>query len=728
MNMRDTQGNEVPEKERHGLPDSVSDEELVKEIMDSLKRSRDHRSEWRSDAHEDYEFFAGRQWEEEDISSLEEQGRPVVVFNRIVRTINAVSGVEVQNRQEVRYFPRKVDQSPPPAPPGSPPMPQPNDSMFSDIMNDAGKWVRDQNDAEDEESESFQDCLICGEGWTETRMDYERDPQGMIIKDRIDPLYMLVDECSKKRNYEDARWVAYIKDYPLKEAQEMFPDIDVFTKGQFWGEDGYRSGGGGSGGYGDPHDADNAWKYENESTGDMAQPSKVSVIIFQCYKVVPAYILLAPEGKTVILESNRYAQAKPYLDMLGVKPVKSKMRKYHQYIVAGGKLAEKSEIRCQDFTLKCMTGIRDRNNGTWFGLVSLMKDPQRWANKWLSQVQHILNSNAKGGYFVEVGAINNMRKFEEEAAKPNSITLLNQGGLAKVQEKKAPPYPDGIDRLLNYAVQAVNDIPGVNLEMLGQTDRDQPIGLERERKMAGITVLANFFDALRRYRKSDGRILASFIRDYMADGRLIRIVGDNGSQYIPLVRDRMAFSYDIVVDDSPTSPNVKDRNFAILMQLIPIAMQAQIPIPPDILEYAPLPEDLIQKWKAMLQPDPQEQARKQKMQQIQDELAQLSVMQAQLDIQQSQADIEKTGSESQKNMAQAEKDMSVGQEQSALAMQKFGIIGGDHELKAQQMAQDQNRKDIELAMNQRRKMLEVQLDALIRANKNVTVPSLATIQ
>ena len=692
--------------------DDIDEEALRLEIKENLRRSRNDRSEWRQEAREDYAFFAGDQWSDEDQTKLDEEKRPAVVFNRIVRTINAVSGIEIQNRQEVRYYARNIV---PDSPPG-----QPNDSGYSDVMNQATKWVRDQNGAEDEESESFQDDLICGEVWTETRMDYDTNPQGMVIKDRIDPLTTLVDPDSRKRNYDDAKWVAYVKDYSVKEIRSMYPELESFNTGAFWGDSVDNSGA--------PHDADNDWKYQNDQSSKMMESGKVAVVLYQCYKLVPAYIIITEQGNVVTIDKKRYDLVKNVVLPQSVKVIKTKQRVYHQYIMVGDQFAAKYKIKCNDFTLKCMTGIRDRNKNKWFGLVRMMKDPQRWANKWLSQIQHILNSNAKGGYFVEVGAVNNIRKFEDQVSDPASVTVLNSGGLAKLKEKQSPEYPQGIANLLTYAITAINDIPGVNLELLGQADRDQPIGLEVTRKQSGITILANFFDSLRRYRKADGKILAYFIREFIADGRLIRIVGQQGANYIPLMKDKMAFEYDIVVDDSPTSPNVKDRNFAILMQMIPLAIQAQIPIPPEILDYAPLSEDLVQKWKQMLQPDPKQQQQQQEVQQLQQQMAQIQAMQAQLDLMETQATIQKIGSETAKNYATAEKDKAVGEEQQALAMQQMGVVHGEQQLKNQEFMATQRRKDLELMLNQQRKSLEVRLNAILEAHKQLRVPSMPMIQ
>jgi hypothetical protein len=47
------------------------------------------------------------------------------------------------------------------------------------------------------------------------------------------------------------------------------------------------------------------------------------------------------------------------------------------------------------YSWACITGELDRNKGHWFGLIKTMRDPQMWANKWLSRILHILNTMAR---------------------------------------------------------------------------------------------------------------------------------------------------------------------------------------------------------------------------------------------------------------------------------------------------------------------------------------------
>jgi hypothetical protein len=573
-----------------------------------------------------------------------------------------------------------------------------NDSGYADFMSQVSKWVRESCDAEDEDSEAFVDLIITGYGWTETRMDYETNPKGEgdIKIDRIDPLEMLVDPDSKKGNCVDARWVAHIKEMTKREFEEKFPG-EEFVGSRFWNSDLDK----------EPHDAQNAWKYENDQSDKLSKHKTTWVAQYQYYERKPFYKVLSPDGNMLEFPEDRFAVMKEQLDLMGVKYIKYLKRVYKECFINNKKILSERDLGCDHFTFQSMTGLRDRNNSWFTGLVELMKDPQRWANKWLSQIQHILNTSAKSGYLAETGAFKNKRDAETALSTPGSIIELNTGGLAKLQQMEAPRYPEGIDRLLQYALQSINDVPGVNLELIGMANRDQAIGLEESRKQAGVTILAVFFDSLRRYRKIQGRVLAYFIREYISDGRLARIVGEEGAKNVPLMKDKLAFDYDVVVDDAPTSPNMKERIYPVLNQTIGMALQAGIPVPPDVLDFAPLPDNLIQKWKSNImsaQKDP-----------TKDQMKQMQMMDMQLELQKKQAEVQKITSDVTYNYARAEQAHATSQDESAQAMQKMGMSQMEHQMKYEQMLKDQGRKDIEMALNQHRKMLEAQMNAKIKA-------------
>ena len=86
----------------------------------------------------------------------------------------------------------------------------------NELLTSAAKWFRQQCDAEDEESNAFRDLVVCGMGWTKTRLDCD-DPEGDPKVDRTDPLEMCWDRNAKKRNVVDGRRLAHIRrDVPIE--------------------------------------------------------------------------------------------------------------------------------------------------------------------------------------------------------------------------------------------------------------------------------------------------------------------------------------------------------------------------------------------------------------------------------------------------------------------------------------------------------------------------------
>jgi hypothetical protein len=264
-----------------------------------------------------------------------------------------------------------------------------------------------------------------------------------------------------------------------------------------------------------------------------------------------------------------------------------------------------------------LTGKHDQNENIFYGLVRSLRDPQDWTNKLFSQILHIINSNAKGGLMAERDAFENSSKAERDWAKPDSIIYFKPGAVQQGKIMVKPPiqYPQGLDRLMGLSMQMFQEVSGINLELLGLADKVQPGVLENQRKQAGMTILAWAFDSLRQYRRQHGRILAAFIREYIADGRLIRMMSDGNEQYIPLMRDDLAVEYDVVVDSSPTSVNEKDRVFAAILQLLPAMARMGIAPPANLIDYLPIPATLANEWRQ--QAERQEQMSEQQKQQQQ---------------------------------------------------------------------------------------------------------------
>jgi len=573
------------------------------------KLDREHSVEWRKDATEDYDFVAGKQWSEEDRKTLKEQSRPEITFNRIAPTAEAVLGLEIGNRREVQYIPRTE-----------------GDAKADEILTAAAEWCRDECDAEDEETDAFWDTIVCGMGWIDTRMEYEEDPDGKVVEERIDPLEMYWDNSARKRNLADARRLWRVRTMPLADAKALIDKADDFEDSDFdasWARAEEKK---------DPHNADPMWAYkQGDQNNSDTPPAEVTIVHVQWWEREP-YYRVAFNGRIEEVSEKDFGTLKERADKLAkaglAQPMQSvrQTRKVFKQAIIGAKVLSRGDGACKGhFTWECVTGKRDHNAGTWYGLVRAMKDPQRWANKWLSQGLHILNTNAKGGLFAERGAFDNDLDAEDSYARSDRFTWVKPGKLASpngaaIQPKPQPTFPAGFDNLMQFAISSIRDVSGVNLELLGLRDANQAGVLEEHRKQAGMTILASLFDSLRRFRKRQGRVLLYYIMTYLSDGRLVRIVGDEGAKYVPLIRQPGVAQYDVIVDDAPTSPNQKEKVWDTIMQLMPAL--GPVLTPDDWLalaKFSPLPTSVVEDLIAQRQKKAESEAP------MQEQIKQLSV-------------------------------------------------------------------------------------------------------
>lgn len=555
----------------------LDDAELVKKINDCYKRAREHSKGWRKESIELHRFRSGHQWSDEDRASLEEQGRPPVVFNRAGTIIDAVVGNEISNRQEIRFLPRTND-----------------DSQFNEMATETIRWVRQECNAEDEESDAFENVLIGGMGWIETRVDYDENGEPIIVTEAVDPSEMYWDTNARKHNLEDRKWQCREKWIPNDEARSMWPEIKELIPGDGMAPDLDD----------DIRDADPPY-YEKESTGFDKKEKTVRVLEYEWIEREISFVVENPVTggveKNVSPETLKKLQKKfPELNYSRIK----KPRCYRSYSIGQTLLERGACPKKTGFNYECITGKRDTKNNTFYGLMRGIKDPQEWANKFFSQILHIINSNAKGGFFWEEGAFANEQSAKEDLARPEGMVKLKAGGLQKIKERQMFNFPASIDRMLEFAISSIRDVPGVNLELLGMSNRDQAGIVESQRSRQALTVLAPIFSNLRRYRKNEGKSLLYFVREYIPEGRLIRVVGEDGAKVIPLMKDPLTPEYDVIVEQSPTSPNAKTEAWVALRDVLPILQAAGMQPPKEIVDVLPLPESMTAKWKEAIKNGP----------------------------------------------------------------------------------------------------------------------------
>jgi len=545
---------------------------LTQKLMGWFRQDIAHVSRWRMQAREDYAFYNGDQWAREDADLLRRQRRLVMTFNRVAPLVNAVIGSEINNRRQVRYIPREA-----------------GDVLANELLTGAGEWFRDQAGAEDEESEAFADTVICGMGWIDTRLDFETNPDGDPVVARLDPFKMVWDSGASKANLTDATRLWYVDEKPEEEVRAMFPDIDPALLHADW--------------------ARNLSSDVGEVENDRQDGTQKMCTLVKCRWLEREEFFRGPD---VITGEAREYNAQELAILQQKFPQFAYVRQTRK-IVRRAFLGQ-SLLGMPDrpltppgqFGWECITGYFDRMSRHFYGVVRPTKDPQRWANKFFSQVMYLLNAQAKGGIMAERGAFDDDGQAEESLARADQITWVKNGALSagggRIQPKPVAQFPGGFFTLFNESKEAISQVTGLSPEFIGTRGVAQAGVLEAQRRQSSLNLLASLYNALRRYRKRQGLQVLYLLQNYLSDGRLIRIVGEEQSRYVPLIRTQLADrDYDIIVDDAPTSPNEKERTFAIMSQILPMIKEYLTPqMGLEILRYSPLPASLISRWERLI--------------------------------------------------------------------------------------------------------------------------------
>lgn len=568
-------------------------------------------SNWRKGARNAFGFIAGEQLSDEDKQLLDAQKRPHIVFNRVLTILKAVAGMQINGRNEIQFLPRNTE-----------------DTEVNEVLTAASKFMADGCDADDEESAAFNDCAVCGIGVTESRFTYDDDPAGMYVEDTFEPMEFYWDRTARKKNLRDARRMARVRRMPLGDAMQLFPGKTRLQLDASWAV--------GSAEDGNPKSIeDKRVRDGNDSYEEHDDKNEVTLVCIEWWEREPYWRVADEQTQSIVdMTEQDHARLQTRMKAMGERlgvPVPihsvrlSRKRYYRAWL--GAEYLGGGDAPCGNrFSWAVVTGEYDKKKRMFFGLERVMRDPQMWANKFMSQIMQIMNSTAKGGILAETDAFDDEEEAEETFAQPEAITWVASGALSG-QRPKIMPKPGQGDasayvNLLQFAVSSIKDVTGINLELLGQQDQNQPGILEHMRKQAGMTVLATLFDSLRSYLRFIGQKRLHYIQTRMSDGRLIRVVGQDYVKSVRLAKDKTTGDYDVIVDDAPTSPNQKEANWAIIQPML-AAFKDQLMSNPDVLvmvlRYSPLPAplvDAIAKVITQSTNDPQKQAEAQQMKEL----------------------------------------------------------------------------------------------------------------
>lgn len=601
------------------------------------KRNWDAQSSYRDKMRDDFAFKDGHQHTDDELTALDETQRAALVFNRVAPILASVSGSEINNRTEVRFIPREI-----------------GDAKPNEILTAGAEWFRDEANSEDEDSQAFEDMLTCGIGFTETYLDFEADSEGRPSEQRIDPLEMFWDCHAHRKGLSDSAVFGRVRSIPCDEARGMWPDRELSDINAGWITPERVNGNVSHNIVGDEYrDGDG---YDEQGNGHT-----VTVVQMQWRERERVVEYADPQtGGVKTMPKAQWDKVAALSEFMPQHRVVTK-HVWKQAFLGNVMLGESQPCEVAS-TFRAITGHWDRKDERFYGLLRSMRDPQRFANKMLSQTMHIIGVNAKGGVLIEKDAVDDMRTFEESWAASDSVSIVKAGRLGSVTPKPGPQMPAALMQLGEFAISSIRDVSGVNMELMGMREAAQAGVLEYQRRQASMTTLAFYFDSLRFYRKQQGDVILWFLQKWIAPtGRLVRIVRKGLQEYVPLAMEDDTRRYDVIVDDSPQAPNEKERAWQVIQAMLPLLQQAGLSLEDwaDVMDYSPLPASFADKLRAKAQEQAQQPQQPDPAQMAQLQNLQAQTNQRNADAQYKQAQAAKLGQPDPSNLGQFEHPVEI---------------------------------------------------------------------
>jgi hypothetical protein len=654
----------------------------------------------RDNGHVDYlvkadrceKFFAGDQWEDDDIKTLRSQKRPALTVNKIASTLATVFGEQVQNRAEVLFRPAS----------GAP-------GETAEALTKVWMQIAQNNQLPWTRSEVFSDGCIRSRGFYDVRMKFDDNMMGEVSITQLNSKNVLID--ADAESYDPDTWadvfiskwlssqdiaVLYDEDSAERlkiEATTLSPYgydqiervRDRFAQSVF-----------------------SAGRYEENDPAGISR--NIRVLERQHRKLdKQEHFVDISNGDTrpIPADWDRNRIASVLERMGGQIAVTKKLIKRIRWTVTAGNLVLHDEWSpYKHFTP--VPFFPTFRYGRTIGLVEHLVGSQELLNKTLSQELHVINTSANSGWKVKAGSLINMSidQLAQQGATTGLVLELDDiNGAEKIQPNQTP---SGLDRVSYKAEEHIKSISGVSDSLQGFDRPDVAAKAIAYKTQRGAQNFTKVMDNLERTDWLLARNVLDLVQQYYTEERVINITHDDPSRQAETMtvnqpdpvtgsiqNDLTLGEYDIVITSQPFRATLEDSQFEQARALREIGVQ----IPDAVLiENSRLNRkaEIIKQMTGDM-----ESPQAQKQQELQMRQQEAEVMTAEADAQKKQADAQLSlaraeeismGGDGGAEMQKAEMEQRAMEQEMELERQRFEMerwkMEQEFALKREQMEQE----------------------------------------
>lgn len=665
-------------------------------------------------------FFAGIQWDANDLALLKQQRRPALTINKILSTVSNVLGEQIFNRTDIAFKPRNEGAT----------------AEVADALTKVFMQVSDNNQLSWVRSDVFCDGIVTSRGYFDVRLDFTDSMRGEVKIEQLNPKNVLVDADADE--YDPDKWadVLITKWMSIDQIELLYSKADAdLLRG---GHDSYAAYGGDQIDLArDRFGAQSALIHANMDGVSTDSVRRIRVVERQHRRLVNAkhFVDLKTGDTRVIPAEWSDEQVQAYLAQNpDIHIMKKLTHRIRWTVVAGNVVLHDDWSPYRHFTV--VPYFPHFRRGHTLGLVENLIDPQELLNKVSSQELHVVNTTANSGWKIKTGALRNMSTGELEQRGAQSGLVMELDEINNAEKIQPNQTPTGLDRISFKAEEHIKGISGVSDYMQGFAREDVAAKSVMANKQSGSANLARVMDNMNRTDTFLARAALAIVQEYYTEERLVRITTDRLSnktdemtvnQMTPegtILNDLTVGEYGIVVTNQPDRDTFEESQFE---QAASMRRDLGIAIPDKHLIMASRLKDKAQIVQDMEgdKTSPEAQAAAQLQQRAQE--ADVASKEAQ--VAQTQADTELKRQKAQQHAVLAEKeamtpiegadgDDGQAQQVEMIRMQEeFALkreqMEREFAMKQEQMDREFQLKQQELAM----KKAQAQSDQLLKARQ-----------
>lgn len=567
----------ISEIEEEKVSEDIKETNLLNTFVDWLAfaETSSPENKWRTQAKEDYQFYAGKQDSAATLQKLRADKRPNPVYNEIKPKVDTLVGLAAQLKLDMSVLPTEA-----------------TDSQIAEVMSATFKYFRNKMTSADVELECFEHVAKAGRSLLGHFIDTENPFKPVIKNWRVENGRYWVDPDS--RDYPgmmDAKFLFVDRWLTFDEIKATTPDFDQVQ-------------------------AQNHQLHMRDNNPTLIffdeknEKIRVVEIWYRIQRQVAWFINpITQEPENIPLEDwPAYVKS-----LLAGVPLPSgevfqlaeekipehivKSKKVVKYaIFTGNRILERGDNPYQGynedkFPYSLYAGYRDDEDNVWFGLTTMMKSPQRGLNTIMRQLILLLNSSPKGMLMHEDGAVLNIEEYKRRGSAADFDLKLDKGALTnnKVKFKDQPQIPQIYQQLIEVQSGFMKDLSGIQDVFLGVQAGSREPGITAQlRQQSGLAVLFIIFDNYRKSRLHSSLQLLSFIQQYIKSTEILRIepnaapfvINEVGEATGEVLNDIGAGTYDLFIEEALEGTTMR---LATAKLLADFAQNNPGSIPPDVL-------------------------------------------------------------------------------------------------------------------------------------------------